>query len=98
MNPSIRRHGRLVLATVGLLLLSLLSPVHAQDVKKGKPAPEIYAGIIVKYKSTSAAKATATSATTMRAVEEPYAGQDRRVTPGCAGRGGVSVRQGDAGG
>ncbi len=39
-------------------------------VKKGKPQPEIYAGIIVKYKSSSTAKATATSATTMRAVEE----------------------------
>jgi serine protease len=70
MNPSMKRHGRLVLVSVGLLLFNLLLPVHAQGAKNGKPAPEIYAGIIVKYKSTSAAKATATSATTMHTVEE----------------------------
>ena len=75
MTASMKRTERPALATAGLLLLSLLAfslllPAHAQVVKKGKPPPEVYAGIIVKYKSSSAARATATSATTMRAVEE----------------------------
>ena len=74
MNALINRTQRPAPVAAGLLLsllvLSLLLPAHAQVVKKGKPPPEVYAGIIVKYKSTSAAKATATSAATMRSVEE----------------------------
>jgi len=70
MKPSMKRPARLALAAAGLLCFNLWSPGHAQGVKNGQPAPEIYTGIIVKYKSSSAAKATATSATTMRAVQE----------------------------
>ncbi len=70
MNASMKRVHRLALPAAVLLLLNLLLPVHAQGVKKGKPAPEVYAGIIVKYKSNSTAKATATSSSTMRAVED----------------------------
>ena len=70
MHPTIRRTRLLTSAAAALLLCSLLSPAHAQGAKKGKPAPEIYAGIIVKYKSASFAKTAATSTSTMRSVEE----------------------------
>ncbi len=70
MHSTMTRPSLLNSVAVGLLLCSLLSPAHAQAAKKGKPAPEIYAGIIVKYKSTSFAKTAATSESTMRSVEE----------------------------
>ncbi len=70
MTPSMKRPGRLAFAAAALMCFNLSSLAHAQGVKKGQPAAEIYTGIIVKYKSTSTARATATSATTMRAVEE----------------------------
>ncbi len=69
MHVSMNRRAPFACAAVALLLGAVLFPVHAQTAKKGKPAPQVYAGIIVKYKS-SAAKATATSASTMRTVEE----------------------------
>jgi serine protease len=53
-----------------LLCFIVSSPGHAQGAKNGQPAAAIYTGIIVKYKSAATAKATATSATAMRAVEE----------------------------
>lgn len=70
MNATTRHTDRLSLAAMTLLAFSLLTSAHAQNVKKGKPAPEVYTGVIVKYKSTSPARATATSASTMRAVQE----------------------------
>ncbi len=70
MHPTTRRTRLLTCTAAALLLCSLLSPAHAQGAKTGKPATEIYAGIIVKYKSTSFAKTAATSASTMRSVEE----------------------------
>ena len=53
-----------------LATAALLAPAHGQSAKNGRAAPPVYAGLIVKYKSNAAAKATATSATTMRAVED----------------------------
>lgn len=69
MNASTIRRDWFAVAAA-LMLAVLCAPVHAQEAKKGKPAPEAYAGIIVKYKSSTAARATVTSATAMRAMEE----------------------------
>jgi serine protease len=57
-----------ILCTAVALTVALPA-AYAQNAKKGTPAPEVYAGIIVKYKS-SAAKAASTSSTTMRNVED----------------------------
>jgi len=62
--------GPMELAAAALLTAALLAPAHAQNVKNGKPAPEIYTGIIVKYKAAAPARATATSAATIRVVQE----------------------------
>src|SRR5512147_2348020 len=86
MKPSMKGPGGLALAAAGLLCFNLWTPGHAQGVKKGQPVPEIYTGLIVKYKAASPTKATATSATTMRAVEERA-----RVRIAAARRGALDV-------
>jgi serine protease len=70
MNSLLTCCHRLGVAATALLLLVLAPGVHAQQKKAGQPAQPVYAGIIVKYKATSSARATAMSASTMRSVED----------------------------
>jgi len=67
---SCTRLGRRVLVVALALCVPFVSPVQAQGKKSGKPAQPVYAGVIVKYKSTSSARATAMSAATVRTVED----------------------------
>ena len=57
---------RILLTVVALLTGALHSAAHAQGAKRGKPAPEVYTGIIVKYKSAKFAPAGATTAARSR--------------------------------
>ena len=70
MNSMLMCSHRLGVAAIALLLTGLTPVVHAQGKKAGQPAQPVYAGIIVKYKATSSARATAMSASTMRDVED----------------------------
>ena len=55
----------------GLLFASLSPIAYGQGKKRsGVPTPEIYAGVIVKYKGTSSLRAAATSEASVRAMQE----------------------------
>ena len=70
MNPTRKTFDRAAAAALALILAVLMTPAEAQRAKTGKPAAPVYAGIIVKYKSTSSMRATAMSAATQRTVED----------------------------
>src|SRR5512139_1313117 len=70
MNSVITCCHRLGVAATALLLIVLTPVAHAQGKKAGQAAQPLYACIIVKYKATSSARATAMSASTMRNVED----------------------------
>src|SRR5262245_61364717 len=61
---------RVLLTIAALLVGAPHAAAQAQGAKRGKPAPEEYTGIIVKYKSAKFAPAGATTATAMQAVED----------------------------
>ncbi len=70
MNSTRKTFDRAAAAALALILAVLMTPAEAQRAKTGKPAAPVYAGIIVKYKSTSSMRATAMSAATQRSVED----------------------------
>ena len=70
MNSTPKTLDRAAAAALALVLAVLMTPAEAQRAKTGKPAAPVYAGIIVKYKSTSSMRATAMSAATQRSVED----------------------------
>ena len=70
MNSTRKTLDRAAATALALMLAVLMTPAEAQRAKTGKPAAPVYAGIIVKYKSTSSMRATAMSAATQRSVED----------------------------
>ena len=70
MNSTRKTLDRTATAALALLLALLMTPAEAQRAKTGKPAEPVYAGVIVKYKSTSSMRVTAMSAATQRSVED----------------------------
>ncbi|HTN48301.1 MAG TPA: S8 family serine peptidase [Burkholderiaceae bacterium] len=70
MNATLKLPARATLAALAVVLGVLAAPAEAQRAKNGKAAEPVYAGVIVKYKSGSSMRATATSASTMKTVED----------------------------